>query len=66
MVQEWVDLPVPLDMQVGMFADQILLKLRSDWSIGELNLVVFAALTLLSFTVCGPELMKSASLRQSL
>jgi hypothetical protein len=35
----WVDLPVPLDMQVGMFADQILLKLRSDWKIGSGSLL---------------------------
>lgn len=35
--QKWVELPVPADMQVGMFADQILLQLRSDWAIGEEN-----------------------------
>lgn len=40
MKQKWVELPVPADMQVGMFADQILLQLRSDWAIGEDTYVI--------------------------
>lgn len=31
---------MPADMQVGMFADQILLQLRSDWAIGEVTNVI--------------------------
>jgi prolyl oligopeptidase len=31
---QWRELNVPLDMQVTMFGDQFLLKLRSDWTIG--------------------------------
>lgn len=33
-------------MQVGMYADQILMKLRSDWAIGECCVMVLIALLL--------------------
>jgi hypothetical protein len=27
----WRELPIPLDAEVGTFADQLLIELRSDW-----------------------------------
>lgn len=30
----WEEVPTPADAQMGMFADQLLLTLRSDWSVG--------------------------------
>ena len=49
--QKWVELPVPADMQVGMFADQILLQLRSDWAIGKENDHYFISIVIISFMI---------------
>ena len=47
----WQEVPIPADCQMGFFADQVLLTLRSDWALGAGGGAVAVAGSLLAANV---------------